>query len=341
MIDKNTDFFKYVDNFAKLEHIPSVTIFESSLDYIPKITIAIPTYKRVDLLKEAIDSAVNQEDYSDYDIIVVDNNPERGCETEQLMGSYSNTKISYYKNSENLGMTGNWNRLFTLAKGDYVVMLHDDDLLLPCFIREVNSLSIKLKDFGQIKPLNFKWYENKSLLPDKIPEFDGRISYVRDLDFYYGNHSGVPSGVLYDKEKVVNCGGFNPDFYPTADYCFNVLFSKKNEVFIINKYMSIYRIGYNESLNYKTLESFIKNDFFLIYQLLKEYRIPHFILINFLRHRSCRQAELYKKVWYNNFDFDTVEKLNIKRISRSKGILYHILVKFYIIFKRLSKLKLK
>ena len=50
MIDKNTDFFKYVDNFAKIEHIPSVTIFESSLDYIPKITIAIPTYKRVDLL---------------------------------------------------------------------------------------------------------------------------------------------------------------------------------------------------------------------------------------------------------------------------------------------------
>ena len=84
MIEQKTDLFEYVDNFAKTAHITSIPIFEAQLDYTPEITIAIPTYKRTELLKEAIDSAINQTDYANYDILVVDNNPERGCETENL-----------------------------------------------------------------------------------------------------------------------------------------------------------------------------------------------------------------------------------------------------------------
>lgn len=73
MVDQNTEFFKIVDNFAKKAGIPSVPIIKATLDFIPKITIAIPTYKRPELLKEALDSAINQIGYTEYEIIVVDN----------------------------------------------------------------------------------------------------------------------------------------------------------------------------------------------------------------------------------------------------------------------------
>lgn len=152
MIDQHTDLFKYVDNFSKTAHIPSISIIESKIDYIPEITIAIPTYKRTDLLKEAIDSAINQIAYTNYDIIVVDNNPERDCDTEKLMRSYNNPIISYYKNSENLGMVGNWNRLFTLAKGIYVVMLHDDDLLYPNYLSTIIKSCSKLPNVDIVFP---------------------------------------------------------------------------------------------------------------------------------------------------------------------------------------------
>jgi glycosyltransferase involved in cell wall biosynthesis len=39
------------------------------------VTIAIPTFKRAKFLKEAVDSAINQVRYTDYDIIVVANKP--------------------------------------------------------------------------------------------------------------------------------------------------------------------------------------------------------------------------------------------------------------------------
>ena len=63
IVDKNTDFFQIVDNFAKTKNIKSICIIDTKLDFVPKITIAIPTFKRADLLKEAINSALNQIDY--------------------------------------------------------------------------------------------------------------------------------------------------------------------------------------------------------------------------------------------------------------------------------------
>ena len=73
------------DNMQETAQTPSFCI-KSFGDYnIPQYTIAIPTFNRVDLLKLAIDSAVNQDDFSDYEILVVDNNPERDDATELLM----------------------------------------------------------------------------------------------------------------------------------------------------------------------------------------------------------------------------------------------------------------
>lgn len=330
MIDKNTDFFKYVDNFAKLEHIPSVTIFESSLDYIPKITIAIPTYKRVDLLKEAIDSAVNQEDYSDYDIIVVDNNPERGCETEQLMGSYSNTKISYYKNSENLGMNGNWNRLFTLAKGDYVVMLHDDDLLLPTFLKECVDIAFKLKA-DLIKPIAFDVDNNINYqgLVDDVKNY--KIKRVFDISNSLGNALGAPTGCLIKKESLIKLGGFNDDFYPSQDFCFFVYFAKHFKCFRVYKKLYIYRKHESTSANKKILDSFINNDFFLYSQLLKKYHVHNLLIRKHLSYRFYKTIKSNRIYWnMPDYNFD-ISKLGLVPSDEKLGGIIYNFIRLYVI----------
>lgn len=327
MVDKNTNFFEIVDNFAKTKDIKSICIFKSDIDFVPKVTIAIPTFKRVDLLKEAIESALNQIDYTNYDVIVVDNNPERDCETEQLLDTYKNSKISYYKNSKNIGMAGNWNRLFTLAQGEYVVMLHDDDMLMPKFLTESNLVLEQNIDIGILKPKNFKVYNQKGNLQiDEIPVLNGDLKRLYDISFYYGQVIGVPSGMFYKKEYVKKMGGFNQDFFPTLDFCFMVLFSKHYEVYTLNKYLSLYRIIENESLKITTLNGFLKNDFYLIYQLLKGHNIPSRVIINFLRHRTYNMAAQNKKILNENFNFD-MASLNLTKINPILGKIYHFIVR--------------
>lgn len=329
MIDQHTNFFKYVDNFAKTAHIPSIPIFESKLEYIPEITIAIPTYKRADLLKDAIDSAINQVYYSNYDIIVVDNNPERGCETEKLMMSYNNPKISYYKNADNLGMAGNWNRLFTLAKGRYVVMLHDDDMLLSTFLTECISLACK-KNADLIKPLAFDEDQKNTDcgLQDDIKQC--RIKRVFDIDNIHGNALGAPTGCLIKKDCVFKLGGFNQDYYPTHDFCFMVYFSKHFRSFRFYKKLYIYRKEVSTSANKTILDNFIYNDFYLYTQLLNKYHIPKTLIKKYLSYRFNKTIESNRIYWnMPDYNFD-ITQLELRPNDKGLGNIVSKLLRLYI-----------
>ena len=69
---KNLDFYSNEDYIKKYSHIKSNLIFGNFAQPVPKYTISILTYKRPFLLKQALTSAINQTNFKDYEIIVLD-----------------------------------------------------------------------------------------------------------------------------------------------------------------------------------------------------------------------------------------------------------------------------
>ncbi|WP_281238845.1 glycosyltransferase family A protein [Flavobacterium praedii] len=331
MIDKDTDFLKITNNFAKTASISSIQIIKSNLDFTPKVTIAIPTYKRVALLKEAIDSAINQLGYEFYDIIVVDNDPERGCETEKLLLSYNDKRIAYYKNSENIGMAGNWNRLFELALGDYVVMLHDDDLILSSFLSECMCFVDNKRDIGILRPVSQLF--NDTLIQDQILQFEkdsniirgrkwrGKFKRIFDIDNCLSFALGPPTGCLFNKKAVFDIGGYNADFFPSLDYCFALLFSCHYKVFVLKKTLTLYRWGVNESLNISTRKAFVTDAYYLRKFIFKKYGLPKYIADRYL---YCF-IDIHKDL---NFEFEFDEsvlshkKINIENMALFSSIIW-------------------
>lgn len=324
MVDENTDFLKIVDNFAKTAHVPSIPIIESKLNFVSKVTIAIPTYKRADFLKDAVDSAIAQIDYDNFDIIIVDNDPERDSVTEKLMLSYLNPKLSYYKNEENIQMAGNWNRCFELAKGEFVVMLHDDDLLLPTFISECMDIINKKSNIGILKPLPYVCKNNEYFL--KIINIEEKKIYKLQRLYDFSNHDafilGAPSGCLFKKEEVIKLGGFNQEHFPILDFCFAVIFSQKNEVYNYNKKLSVYRISVNESLKLSTLINSFEGTYFIRRQILHKYKIPYYIIKQYLSCSLTVSIKSYKSL-NSDFDYD-IRKLGLRHPTRIKIIIYKI-----------------
>ena len=51
MVDFNTNFYKIINNLEKIKDVGFETIIQSNLKYTPKVTIAIPTYKRSKYLR--------------------------------------------------------------------------------------------------------------------------------------------------------------------------------------------------------------------------------------------------------------------------------------------------
>ncbi len=95
------------------------------------ISICIPTYNRPALLKEALQSCFDQS-YRPLQIVIGDDS--KHDDSADLVASIvapPGVEISYRHHRPGLGQAGNVNDLFERAKGDRLVLLHDDDLLSP------------------------------------------------------------------------------------------------------------------------------------------------------------------------------------------------------------------
>lgn len=92
----------------------------------PLVTVQICTYNRAELLPKAIDSILSQ-NYENIEIIILDD--ASTDKTAELMENYvsKNSKIKYYRNDKNLGITSSRNKILTLSGGRYLAVLDSDD----------------------------------------------------------------------------------------------------------------------------------------------------------------------------------------------------------------------
>jgi len=95
-----------------------------------RFSILLPTYKR-SFLKECIDSILAQT-YELWELIIVnDASPE---DIRGIVEAYTDPRIRYYENQHNIGakqLVKQWNYCLSLAKGEYVICMGDDDRLKP------------------------------------------------------------------------------------------------------------------------------------------------------------------------------------------------------------------
>ena len=102
----------------------------------PKVSVCIPTYNSEKYLREAIQSVLNQT-YTDYELIISDN--DSNDNTSEIIQSFKDSRIKYYRNQENIGIGKNFNHCIKKSIGQYITIFHSDDVMLP------NNLELKVK----------------------------------------------------------------------------------------------------------------------------------------------------------------------------------------------------
>lgn len=102
-----------------------------------KFSVLIPTRNRLEFLKYAVQSVLEQ-DYDDWELIISDNDSED--DVFGFIKSLDEPRIKYSKTEKFLSVTDNWNRALDRSIGDYVVMLGDDDSLTRGYFTLVKKL---------------------------------------------------------------------------------------------------------------------------------------------------------------------------------------------------------
>jgi glycosyltransferase involved in cell wall biosynthesis len=98
----------------------------------PRVSICIPTFSRLAYLQDAVGSARRQS-LRDIEIVIGDDGDSgaiaKWCTTQVA----EDGRVRYEKTPRRLGLAGNWNFLAEKAQGEFLVLMGDDDRLLPEF----------------------------------------------------------------------------------------------------------------------------------------------------------------------------------------------------------------
>src|ERR1700737_2789384 len=96
------------------------------LMHVPRVSIGLPVYNGERYLRFAIDSLLEQ-DYINFELIISDNASTDATQAICQEFADKDPRVRYYRNQTNLGASGNYDRVFELARGDlFKWAAHDD-----------------------------------------------------------------------------------------------------------------------------------------------------------------------------------------------------------------------
>ena len=317
--DKNLAVLDCTSNFERYAHVESSLIY-SSLEEPPYISIIIPTYRRADLLKEALDSAINQTNFTDYEIIVLDNDHLIDCATDALLKEYTEThrRIAYYRNSENIGLYGNWNRSIEISRTNWFCLLHDDDLLLPQYLFEIVSLlnNYSNEDIALWGNMSFFFENSKNLASSS--KNNGNIEKEMFTKLIRNPFFLSPSDILrqvtlsatalvINQSYSMELGGFDERFYPPSDIAFFAKAAIYKKIATTPKFLSLRRLSVNTLRNTAVHESVFR----VYYDLLKNIFVAQDLRNNMLVEISMVTL-LYNLKKYNpNIDTNLLKEYHL------------------------------
>src|SRR6266849_10693746 len=94
----------------------------------PRVSIGMPVYNREKYVGASIEAHLNQT-YTDFELVITDNaSTDRSDEICRAFAA-KDSRVKYYRNPQNLGAAGNYNRCFELSVGEYFRWTLSDDLV--------------------------------------------------------------------------------------------------------------------------------------------------------------------------------------------------------------------
>src|SRR3989344_6999234 len=93
-----------------------------------KLSIIIVNWNTEDLLKQTLDSVFKETKNFDFEVIVVDNNSMKDDSVKMIKENFP--QVVLIENKENLGFSRANNQGLKIAKGEYLMLLNSDVIVL-------------------------------------------------------------------------------------------------------------------------------------------------------------------------------------------------------------------
>jgi glycosyltransferase involved in cell wall biosynthesis len=212
-----------------------------------KVSICLPTYERPDLLVRCIESCLTQT-HADIEIVIGDDSHDD--RTQRLIASRygDDPRIAYRRNVPALGQAPNVASLFERASGDKILLIHDDDYLLPHCIERL------LAQWERYPDLDVAFGDQYET--DHLGHIDYNASHRMNLAYHRTaaaaglqtppGRAGIvqmfPNNGWLANAALVKRIGYHEHYGTCCDYVFGTqLCLAARRVYYVREYVSCYR----------------------------------------------------------------------------------------------------
>ena len=211
---------------------------------MPKVSVIIPTYNRLSMVKEAVDSVLKQ-NFEDFELIVVDDGSTD--ETVKEIKRYGG-RVRLLQHSENRGVSAARNKGILHAKGKYIAFLDSDDL----WVKGKLKIQVAFLDENPHYPLCYTdeiWIRRGRRVNPKIKhtKYSGWI-FEKCLPLC----TISPSSAVMRKTLFSKVGLFDEALPVCEDYDFWLRISARFPIFFINKKLIVKRGGHSDQLSQRS-----------------------------------------------------------------------------------------
>jgi glycosyltransferase involved in cell wall biosynthesis len=134
---------------------------------LPELSIVLPTYNRIDTLKECIHSVLNQS-YQNWELIIVDDSSTTDVEEFIKQKVRNRSRIKYHRNKTRKGLPGSRNVGISISANDLIFFIEDDIILeqnaLERLVKSCNMLVSSGEKVGAIAPSR-PWIVSENFYP--------------------------------------------------------------------------------------------------------------------------------------------------------------------------------
>ncbi|MEM7062161.1 MAG: glycosyltransferase family 2 protein [Cyanobacteria bacterium P01_B01_bin.77] len=214
-------------------------------------SIVITTYNRIELLKRAIATALNQT--IPCQVIVVDNASTDGTQTYvESLGD----QVLYHRNATNAHHSGAVNVGVERATGTWIKLVDDDDYLAPTCIAEMIN-AIQQRPEAVICSCQAAQVDDQGQeLSRTHPTGPGRIFYIPQADIHYGMFLevvpfGTPIQVAVRRDAFLKAGGWDLNMTGFDDIDSWIRIADYGDALFINKcltYRTVWPGGYDQKI---------------------------------------------------------------------------------------------
>lgn len=172
------------------------------------VSIACRIYNAEGNIAKTIESILNQT-YENWELVIVDDNSQD--HSQQIIKSYTDKRIKYYRNDSNIGIISNLNKVLSLCKGDYISILDGDDYYYPDKLEKQVKFLNDNPDYGAVFSyldiLCDKKNKHKKIILEKLINrpSETREAMLREI-FEKENFLAFPTE-MFRRELIMNFPG--------------------------------------------------------------------------------------------------------------------------------------